>query len=68
MGFRIFNELRGKSKYRGTAADPGFQVGGSANPPLGTPLYDLAKFSQKLRETKKILDRGRPLDLPMQYI
>ena len=37
-----------------TGADPGFPVGGGANPAVGAPTYDFAKFSEKLREIKKI--------------
>ena len=38
-------------------ADPGFPVGGGANPP-GAPTYDLAKFCEKLHEIEKILFHG----------
>ena len=38
-------------------ADPGFPVGGSANPP-GAPTYDFAKFSKKMHEIETILGRG----------
>ena len=41
-----------------TGADPGFPVGGGANPLGGAPTYDSVKFSQKLHEIEKILDRG----------
>ena len=37
-----------------TGADPGFPVGGGANPAAGALTYDFAKFSEKLREIKKI--------------
>ena len=38
-------------------ADPGFPVGGDANPPEGgTNIYDFAKFTEKLHEIEKILD------------
>ena len=30
-----------------SVADPGFPLGGGANPPGGAPTYDFAKFSQK---------------------
>ena len=37
-------------------ADPGFPVGGGADPPGGeAPTYDFFKISQKLHEIKKIL-------------
>ena len=39
-------------------ADPGFPVGGGANPPGGAPTYDFAKFCEKLHEIEKILGRG----------
>ena len=32
-----------------TEADPGFPVGGSTNPPEGTPTHNFANFSQILR-------------------
>ena len=41
-------------------ADPGFPVGGGANPPggrqpsRGAPTYDFAKYSEKLHEIEKI--------------
>ena len=40
-------------------ADPGFSVGGGADPPRwrGRPTYDLVKFSKKLHEIEKILGR-----------
>ena len=41
-----------------SGADPGFSVGGCANPPWGVPTYDFAKFSEKLHEIEKILGRG----------
>ena len=37
--------------------DPGFLVGGGADPP-GGPTYDFVKISQKLHETEKFLGRG----------
>ena len=39
-------------------ADPGFRIGGSANPP-GVPTYDFAKFCEKLHEIEKIWAVGR---------
>ena len=50
-----------------SGADPGFSVGGGANP-LGTPAstYNFVKFSQKLHEIEKFLGhrdgvcQGRP--------
>ena len=39
-------------------ADPGFPIGGGANPPGGVPTYDCAKFCEKLHENEKILGRG----------
>ena len=30
-----------------SGADPGFPVGGGANPPGGAPRYDFAKFCKK---------------------
>ena len=38
--------------------DPGFPVGGGANPPGGATTYDFAKFCEKLHEIEKILGRG----------
>ena len=53
-------------------ADPGFPGGGGANfPGGGAPTYDFAKFSQKLREIKRIWAGGGgaslapPLDPPL---
>ena len=40
-----------------SGADPGFPVGGGADPLGGAPTYDFVKFSQKLHEIKKILGR-----------
>ena len=42
--------------------DPGFPVGGGADPG-GTSTYDLVKISEKLHEIEKFLDRreGAPL-------
>ena len=40
-------------------ADPGFPVGGGANPPGGgAPTYDFAKFCEKLHEIENILGCG----------
>ena len=52
-----------------SGANPGFPVGGGANPPGVVPTYDFAKFSEKLHEIEKILvqweggahARGAPL-------
>ena len=42
-----------------SGADPGFSVGGGANPPgWGAPTYDFAKFCEKLHEIEKILGCG----------
>ena len=41
-----------------TGADPGFPIGGGANPPGGAPTYDFAKFCEKLHEIEKISDCG----------
>ena len=38
-------------------ADPGFPVGGGADPLGGAPTYDFVKFSEKLHEIEKILGR-----------
>ena len=38
--------------------DPGFPVGGGANPPGGVPTYNFAKFCEKLHEIEKILGHG----------
>ena len=39
--------------------DPGFPRGGGANPPGGgAPLYDFAKFSQKMHEIERIWTPG----------
>ena len=51
-------------------ADPGFPVGGGANPPGGgrTPTYDFAKFPKQLHEIEKILGHCQcqtPLPMPM---
>ena len=40
---------------RHAGADPGFPVGGGADPPGGAPTYDFAKFREKLHEIEKIL-------------
>ena len=40
-----------------TGADPGFPLGGGANPPGGAPTYDFVKLSEKLHEIEKILGR-----------
>ena len=40
-----------------SGADPGFPVGGGANPPGGAPTYDFAKFCEKMHEIEKILAR-----------
>ena len=40
-----------------SGADPGFPVGGGANP-RGGAIYDFAKFCEKLHEIEKILGRG----------
>ena len=38
-------------------ADPGFPVGGGADPPGGgAPTYDFVKISQNMHEIEKILD------------
>ena len=42
------------NKKQITEADPGFPVGGGANP-LGASTYDFAKFCEKLHEIEKIL-------------
>ena len=38
-----------------TGADPGFPIGGGANPPGGAPTNDFAKFCEKLHEIEKFL-------------
>ena len=55
-----------------SGANPGFPVGGGADPRGGAPKYDFAEFStKKLHEIKKILGRrgaragGPPLDPPL---
>ena len=40
-------------------ADPGFPVGGGADPLGGVPTYDFVKFSEKLHEVEKSLGCGR---------
>ena len=43
---------------RFSGADPGFPVGGGANPPGGgAPTYEFAKCREKLHEIEKILGR-----------
>ena len=43
-------------------ADPGFPIGGGANPRGGgAPTYDFAKISQKLHEIEKMLGRREVL-------
>ena len=49
--------LRKKQKIILSGADPGFPVGGGANPPGEAPTYDFAKFCEKLHEIEKILGR-----------
>ena len=54
-----------------SGADPGFPVGGGADPLGGAPTYDFVKFSEKLHEIEKILGRRgaragcAPLNLPL---
>ena len=55
-GMRILNYLESFISIAG--ADPGFPVGGGANPRGGgAPTYDFAKFCEKLHEIEKILGR-----------
>ena len=56
-----------------SGADPGFPLGGGANPPGGAPTYDFAKCHEKLHEIEKILGpqlgRARPpLNPPLQMV
>ena len=55
-----------------TGADPGFSVGGGANPPGRGCRQKFPKISEKLHEIEKILDRrgggapgASPLDPPL---
>ena len=50
--------------------DPGFPVGGGANPPGGAPTYDFAKFSttKKCMKLRKFWALRAPLYLPLQTI
>ena len=53
-----------------SVADPGFPLGGDANPRGGgAPTYEFAKFSQKMHAIERIWTRGgvprAPLDPPM---
>ena len=41
-----------------TGADPGFPVGGGANPRGGGRQHDFAKFCEKLHEIEKSLGRS----------
>ena len=59
--------------FRVSGADPGFPLGGGADPPVGAPTYDFVKFPQKLHEIKKIWAvggraGGTPLDPPLGVI
>ena len=40
-----------------SGADPGFPIGGGANPPGRAPRYDFSKFREKLHEIENILGR-----------
>ena len=53
------------SPWRLTGADPGFPVGGGADPLGGAPIYGFVKFSQNLHEIENILGRRIPLDPPL---
>ena len=59
---------------RRPGADPGYPVGGGANPPGGAPTYDFAKFREKLHEIENILGRGgaragrAPLNPPLEAL
>ena len=54
--------------YYAIGADPGFPIGGGANPPGGgAPTYDFAKFCEKLHEIEKILGCRGPLNPPLCY-
>ena len=64
------NSGRRQEQVPWPGADPGFPVGGGANPPGGreAPTYDFAKFCEKLHEIDKILAvvGGRPRRAPPQ--
>ena len=48
-----------------TGADPGFPIGGGANPPGGCQHIILQNFAKKLHETEKILGcRGHAPGVP----
>ena len=49
-------------------ADPGFPVGGGADPLAGAPTYDFVKFSQYLHENEKILGRAPGAPPPQNWI
>ena len=55
-----------------SGADPGFPVGGGADPLGGAPTYDFVKFSEKLHEIEKILGHkgvragSAPLNPPLE--
>ena len=56
----LIEEFRVSFQHK-TGADPGFPIGGGANPPGGgggAPTYDFAKFCEKLHEIEKILARA----------
>ena len=48
----VYADTMGKGSKSG--ADPGFPVGGGADPTWGVATYDFVKFSQKLHEIEKI--------------
>ena len=50
-------------------ADPGFPVGGGADPPGGTPTYNFVKISNKnCMKSRTFWALGPPLDPPLDYI
>ena len=51
------NVMNSKYSKQNTGADPGFPVGGGADPLGGVPIYDFVKFFEKLHEIENILGR-----------
>ena len=51
-------ETQMNRKLQTPGTDPGFPVGGGADPLAGTPTYNFVKCSEKLHEIEKILGHG----------
>ena len=55
------------TKGKFTEADPGFPIGGGANPPGGTPTYKFTGFSQNCMKLRKFwsVEGGVPGEAPL---